>query len=247
MEDSFFQNYSRKHIHFYEEAFPALLELGFTMIVSVEKPCIADLGCGDGRLLFALHKKGLLNSCGLITGVDISPKRIERLKSELPFVKGVVSDASSVEMYSSCYFDYIICSQVIEHVKDDRVLVAEIKRLLKSGGLAFISSVTKHWYGLYLYKNAGKYRLDPTHVREYASADEFVDLMKTSGFKVFFVKTRQVTFPISDLVLRLCVRLGLMKPDACFYQKHKLLGKMRRLRLPIIGYKDIAVLVKKNE
>jgi len=64
-------------------------------------------------------------------GVDISKERIERLRNELPFVKGIVSDALNVKELPDCSFDFIICSQLIEHVKDDHALVSVIKRLLK--------------------------------------------------------------------------------------------------------------------
>ena len=66
-------------------------------------------------------------------------------------------------------FDVVISSQVIEHVSDDNELLKEIGRLLKSDGIAYISTVIKKWYGFYIYRNGGKFRLDPTHVKEYPS------------------------------------------------------------------------------
>jgi 2-polyprenyl-3-methyl-5-hydroxy-6-metoxy-1,4-benzoquinol methylase len=247
VSDSFFQNYSEKHVHFYDEAFPAFLELGFALIGDVEKPSIVDLGCGDGRLLFALHKKGLLNRFSEIVGVDISAERIGRMAKALPFVKGVVSDASNVKDYPSSFFDYVICSQVIEHVQDDGALVAEIRRLLKCGGVAFISSVIKRWYGFYFYSCDGTSRLDPTHVREYSSVDEFVSLMQAEGVEVIYVETHQIMFPLLDLLLRLFVKSGLIEPEAGFFRKHTFLGKMRGFRTPVVGYKNVAVLVRKIE
>ncbi|MEM0312908.1 MAG: class I SAM-dependent methyltransferase [Thermoplasmatales archaeon] len=120
MKDSLFLDYSRKHVHFYDEEVPALLELGLALTKDIsEKPMIVDLGCGDGRLIFAMYRKGLLNSIGKVYGVDISSERIKRLKKELPFVKGIVSDASNVKELPDSLFDLAICSQLIEHVKDD--------------------------------------------------------------------------------------------------------------------------------
>ncbi len=75
MKDSLFQDYSIKHVHFYDETLPVLIELGLTLISDVEKPNMVDLGCGDGGLLLALYKKGLLNRFCEIIGVDISSKR----------------------------------------------------------------------------------------------------------------------------------------------------------------------------
>ncbi len=165
----------------------------------------------------------------------------------MPFIKGLVSDASNVTNCASSFFDYVICSQVIEHVRNDVALVVEIKRLLKVGGVAFISSVIKHRYGIYLYYNNGKFKLDPTHVREYSSADDFISLMRTEDFEVIDVRTRGIAFPILDFQLRLLIKHGLIEPDAGFFRKHKSLGKLRKLLVPIIGYKYVEVLVRKIE
>jgi len=247
MEEKLFQDYSKKSVHFYDESFPFFLKLGFDWISTVEKPRIVDLGCGDGKLLNALYQKGLLNGFSEIIGVDISSDRIERLKKELPFVKGVISDASSVKGCVSSFFDLIICSQVIEHVRNDESLIIEIYRLLKCNGVAYISTVMKHWYGVYFYFKNGSFRLDPTHIREYLSSDEFVSLIKSKGFKIININTHQIAFPIVDLLYRLFIKFGFAQPDPSFFQKHKFLAKMRKLVMPIVGYNHIDVLVTKNE
>ncbi|MEM2915031.1 MAG: hypothetical protein QXH91_06515 [Candidatus Bathyarchaeia archaeon] len=60
-----FQSYSRKHVHFYGREVPALLELGLALTRDIsEKPMMVDLGCGDGRLIFAMYRKELLISVG---------------------------------------------------------------------------------------------------------------------------------------------------------------------------------------
>jgi len=180
MKGNLFQNYSRKHMHFYDEEVSVLLGSGLALTNRViKKPSIVDLGCGDGRTIFALYEKGLLKNVGEIVGVDISESRIERLTKELPFVKGIVSDALNVKELRDSSFDFVICSQVVEHVENDDMLILEIKRLLKGGGLAYMSSVIKKWYGVYFYFKDGSFRLDPTHVREYSSVDEFVGLIET--------------------------------------------------------------------
>ena len=233
-------------MHFYEEEVSPILEYGLVLSLRVaERLSVVDLGCGDGRLLFALHKKGLLNEGDEIVGVDISTTRIRRLESNLPFVRGIVSDASNVKELPNSSFDFVICSQLIEHVEDDEALVLEIKRLLKNGGLAYLSSVIKKRYGVYFYFRDGSFKLDPTHIREYRSADEFVGLITSKGFQPICVKTHPVLFPLSDMVIRLLIRFGLIKPNPNFFQKHKVLGKVRRIKVPIVGYESIEVLVRK--
>ncbi|MEM5867307.1 MAG: class I SAM-dependent methyltransferase, partial [Candidatus Aenigmatarchaeota archaeon] len=88
--------------------------------------------------------------------------------------------------------------------------------------------------------------LDPTHVREYSSVNEFVKLFEEKGFEVINVVTRQVTYPLTDLAIRLFIKFGLIKPNVKFYEKHKIINGLRRLQIPIFGYSTIEVLVKKN-
>ena len=245
MKDRLFRGYSRRHVHFYSEEVSVLLESGLALANKVvKKPSIVDLGCGDGRLIFALYKRGLLKNVGEIVGVDISEERIGRLTKELPFVKGIISDASNVKELPDSSFDFVICSQLVEHVEDDDMLVQEIRRLLRVGGLAYISSVIKKWYGVYFYFRDGSFRLDPTHVREYSSVDEFVSLIANNGFEIVDVKTHRVMFPLLDLIIRLFIRIGLLEPNVRFYQQHKVLSKIRRVRMPVVGYRSIEVLAK---
>ena len=76
--------------------------------------------------------------------------------------------------FGSKSFDLVVSTQVIEHVPDDQAFVREIKRVLTSGGLCVVSSVIKMHFGWYFYRNKqGERVLDPTHVREYSSAQEF--------------------------------------------------------------------------
>jgi hypothetical protein len=75
--------------------------------------------------------------------------------------------------------------------------------------------------------------------------DKFVDLVAKKGFEVVSVETRQVMFPLLDFLVRLFVRVGLLEPNVRFYQRHKVLGRIRRLRMPVVGYGIIEVLARK--
>lgn len=246
MKDNSFQSYSKKHVHFYGRDIPPLLESALALMnKTAKKFTLLDLGCGDGRLIFALYEKRLLENTEEIVGVDISEDRIERLKSNLPFVKGVISDALDIKQLPDSSFDFVICAQLIEHMENDRALVLEIKRLLKIGGFAYISSVIKKWWGFYIYFKEGSFKLDPTHVREYSSEQEFIDVTAGEGFAMITAETYPVTFPLLDLIVRLSIKIGLAEPDVGFYQKHKSLSEMRELRLPVIGYEIVEALVRK--
>ena len=246
MKNSSFQSYSRIHVHFYDRNIPRLLESALTVMNKVvDKFNILDLGCGDGRLIFALYEEGLLKNAEKIVGVDISRDRIERLKTNLPFAKGIVADALNVKELSDSSFDLVVCAQLIEHVENEKALMLEIRRLLKCHGLAYVSSVIKKPWAVYVYFKKGSFRLDPTHVREYSSERQFLDTMAHEGFETVRVETQPVRFPVLDLVARLSIKGGLAEPDVEFYQKHKNLSRLRKLKLAVIGYQTVEALVRK--
>jgi ubiquinone/menaquinone biosynthesis C-methylase UbiE len=246
MKTKFFSEYSTNNVHFFDEIIPALLEAGLFLVSHViSKLRIVDLGCGDGRLIFALYKRRLLHNADDVVGVDVSEERLKRLKAKLPFVRVIASSALNIKELPASSCDFVICSQLIEHV-DDKALLLEIKRLLTEVGIAYISSVVKSWYGFYFYFSNGAFLLDPTHVREYSSVKEFTNLILKKNFEIIGLKSQQLMFPIFDIVIRFLVKFNLVKPDANFYQQHPSLSKVRKFKLPIIGYRICEVLVKRK-
>jgi SAM-dependent methyltransferase len=242
-----FTEYSTKNVHFLDENEQVSSLLEYSMRLAnyyTKRPIILDLGCGDGKLIFVLYKRGLLRDAGKVIGVDISQDRITRMAKALPFVKGIASDALQVKSLPNSAADFVICSQVIEHV-DDKKLLVEIDRLLADRGIAYISSVVKKWYGVYFYFRSGHFRLDPTHVREYSSLNEFVSLIPKESFDVIAVYNKSQSFPIIDLIIRFLIKFEFVEPDANFYHYHTFLGKLRKLRLRIFGYQTCEVLVRK--
>lgn len=246
MDGEFFKEYSEKHVHFVDLSVPEVLEALLRRLNEQNKQfSLIDLGCGDGRLLYTLHSKGMLERAVRVVGVDISRDRIERTRKLCPFAEGIVADVQNLEQISDNSFDVAISMQVIEHVPDDSRMLREAYRILKPNGYLYISTVVKKWYGLWIYYERGKgFKLDPTHVREYKSEEEFLELLKRNGFTINCWRTKVVSYPIIDLVLRALIKAGLVKPSPDFYLKHRTLRRLRSLKLRIIGYKVIEVVAR---
>lgn len=241
-----FSEYSLKQVHFFHEEVSDILSCGLSLLNrSVCKCSIVDLGCGDGSLIFALSKKGLLKQGDEVVGVDLSEIRIKRLKSALPFVRGIVSSALHVNELPNSSFNFVICTQLIEHVSDDHRLLLEIKRLLGDAGTAYVSTVIKKRYGVYFYFRDGSFRLDPTHVREYSSSDEFIDLVLRAGLDIIVTRNKPMMFPILDLAVRIFIKLGFVKPNVNFFGS-RWLQKAHKLKVPIIGYRMLEVLARQK-
>lgn len=93
---------------------------------------VLDAGCGRGFYLNALTYYKFIKE---IHGVDINPKYLNSAKKNC-FDKRVIIKKSSLYSlpYPNDYFDMIICSEVLEHLKDDIRALLELKRILKKNG-----------------------------------------------------------------------------------------------------------------
>jgi len=93
---------------------------------------ILDNGCGS-----ALMARQLANMGYRVTGSDISEELL-RLVPKTDNLELVACDSGSLPFKSS-EFDYVICSEVLEHLKETAPAIREIRRVLKDDGLAIIS------------------------------------------------------------------------------------------------------------
>jgi SAM-dependent methyltransferase len=196
-----------------------------------------EIGCGDGLRLKSLNESGLLSVFESVIALDISQVRIARAARAVPSARFAVSSALSVPM-SSASVDFVFSDQVIEHVPDDSAMAREILRVLKPGGTAYVGSVMKRPWAWYIYRVDGNWRLDPTHLREYLSTDEYRSVFTQAGLEVRAVYTLPVSYRSSDLVLRvLKVAFG-WDGDRCteLNQHNPVLRLLKRLSIRIPGY-----------
>ncbi len=206
----------------------------------------ADLGAGDGAVVRSAYRQGLLRGFGEVVAVDISPVRIARIEDRaFPGLKGIVADASDVPLPSGSV-DFVFSHQVIEHVPDDAAMAREIARLLKPNGKAFVTSVTKRWYGWYFYRCNGKWRLDPTHVREYGSMREYEGIFLQAGLEIESSFERRAAHPLDKVAIWSLVRTGLVRLDAAdALIGRPIMRRLGRIEIPIPGYRTAEVLVRR--
>ena len=95
-----------------------------------------DVGCSSGRITQALS-----DQFALLVGVDVDYEAIQ-------FATGLMGAESSSWFavasggrlpFEAEHFDVAICAQVYEHVDDQQALADDIWRVLKPGGLCFLS------------------------------------------------------------------------------------------------------------
>jgi len=96
---------------------------------------VLDAGCGEGHLLEKMHARAAANQ---YYGADIIDVALEQAKKRCPFAE--FSRANLGELpYGDGFFDTVVCTEVIEHIYEYRVVLAEFSRVLKPGGTLIIS------------------------------------------------------------------------------------------------------------
>ena len=94
---------------------------------------ILDIGTSTGTNLRLLRDLG----CGDATGIDYSPEAIEHCLSK-GFTAICRGDICALPFNDST-FDLVMATDILEHVDEDAMALAEIKRVLKPGGRVLIT------------------------------------------------------------------------------------------------------------
>lgn len=100
---------------------------------------ILEAGCGSGRLLRALAALGYHR----LVGLEISFERLREVVRLGPSCARLV--CSSEVPFESEAFDAVVSAGVIEHVNDPARWLAELERVVRSGGVLSITSDTYMW------------------------------------------------------------------------------------------------------
>ena len=228
--------------YFLLDELPAALE----QLAAAEPPgVLADLGCADGGTLYALERRGLVGE--RIYAVDLSPQRVEFCKALSPKVVGIVADATRIAELGDGSVDAVVASQLIEHLPDDTALAAEIARILRPGGWFYVASVMRATHAWWLHRANGTWALDPTHLREYRSVEQFREAVSHEGLVLGDVATRPLRFPVSDLVLRAAALARLLPSERLPQVYSRLPRAIRAVRLPVPGYSWIEVTGRRTQ
>lgn len=100
---------------------------------------VLDYGCGYGRTLADLSQAGFQN----LVGVDFSEAMLARARAALPRPELVRTDGRSLP-FKNDSFDSVLLFAVLTCIPDgneQRLLMAEAARVLRPGGLLYLSDV----------------------------------------------------------------------------------------------------------
>ncbi len=145
-----------------------------TEVKTKDASSVLDVGCGYGFLMSRLN-----TDCSdtIVTGVDIS--RYQVINAKLRRVNGhLVVCCAEYMPFKSDFFDFVLCSEVIEHVVNPKDSLNEMVRLLRKQGsicvttdnpLSFFRRISRILFETINLKKSVK--------EEYISSDALIELM----------------------------------------------------------------------
>ena len=165
---------------------------------------ILDLGCGKGYI-----GKSLQNQNSVIFG-ELDYNEIKDMRGDK-----VILDARRLPFLRES-FSYVICGDVLEHIKDDERVLKEIYSVLKWQGRAIIAVPA---YSMFY----GHHDRLLGHYRRYDSAD-FIKKARDAGFKIKYAR-----YLCSILFFPFLLNQFMIKSNKAYIGKSKLEGRLKSL------------------
>lgn len=147
---------------------------------------ILDAGCGNGKYALQLVRDGYKN----IYAVDL----FENIKTD----RFVYQQASIDNLpFDESFFDFVYCNSVIFYLPNPGKGIIEFKRVLKNGGILFITAHTK--YSLFTMWRCIKLLAGLKSVRHlkgvrFYTAKQYAIWLEKSGFEIIRIDGYNISF-----------------------------------------------------
>lgn len=114
---------------------------------------VLEIGCGPGQLARMLHDRGIPGS---YVGFDFSPAGVALARNNLVGGEFHIADARSSDLVTDRNYDTAICTEVLEHIKEDLKVLRRVR-----GGAQILATVPDFDY--------------ESHVRHFASKEAVLE------------------------------------------------------------------------
>jgi SAM-dependent methyltransferase len=96
---------------------------------------VVDIGCGVGDLLSEVRRR---KPAVGIYGLDFSSKAVEGARAAMPYGDFRQFVIERTLPYENASFDVVLCTDVLEHLENPKLIAAELVRICRPGGLVAI-------------------------------------------------------------------------------------------------------------
>lgn len=155
---------------------------------------LLDLGCADGYLSRIFADRGFL-----VTAIDAPSPRVRSFPPEIRFLE---ADLDRGLPPLEATFDYVICADLLEHLRDPDRLLRDIRSHMAPGGSLLASLPNSGNIYFRLNVLAGRFPqddrglFDRTHVHFYMW-DGWKDLLRRNGFQIARVEPTVIPFSLA--------------------------------------------------
>ncbi len=168
-----------------------MLTVDFDRLAVRKGDIVLDAGCGFGR-----HSLEFVSRGAIVYSMDMDMESLRKTRFSLTQMKNNVKggevrylvhsgDALNLPFKNES-FDRIICSEVMEHVKDDDHACRELSRVLKKNGRIAITVPTVFSEHIYNFLTYEYYTSPGGHIRNYFPGD-LAAMMRRNGLEVYAI------------------------------------------------------------
>ncbi|MBU0907090.1 MAG: class I SAM-dependent methyltransferase, partial [Nanoarchaeota archaeon] len=115
--------------------------------------------------------------CKNVFSIDIDKDNLDRAREILPELNFLYANAQKKLPFENREFDVVVMTEVLEHLKDERLILKEIRRVLKKNGALVLSVPKRRWFNIF------SPITHVQHIREYCEK-RIIQTLEKNGFSV---------------------------------------------------------------
>jgi SAM-dependent methyltransferase len=143
---------------------------------------VLDVGCGVGRLMLRIARRGCF-----VTGVELMRPDLQsarRLLAEYQQQVELIEGDGGRIPFAADTFDFVTCTETLEHVADPGLALRELARVLKPGG-HLVVSVPDTLPEIVARQMSELYRTDPWGHRRIFTRKGIEETVEAAGLRVY--------------------------------------------------------------
>jgi 2-polyprenyl-3-methyl-5-hydroxy-6-metoxy-1,4-benzoquinol methylase len=184
---------------------------------------LLDIGCGEGFFVFNASKAGYTTK-----GIEISQDAAEYARRE--FDLDVEAKPFEELRFADNHFDVVTLWQVLEHVPYPLMILKEVHRILKPGGLLVVSTPNIEGIPAKIFRRRW-WNIRRLHINQF-TVKTLTYMLDRAGFKRVFSTSYKEYISLSMLVIPLLRHLKVYERAKALFRPSSISGKiMNKLML----------------